>query len=272
MRVLISVDMEGVSGVSCWNDVTPGTPAYERFRRRMTAEASAAVAGAFAGGATSVVVNDAHDGMHNLLYEELDGRAELISGTIKPLDMVEGGAGADAACFIGYHAMAGAEAGVLAHTMTGSIGDWFLNGVPVGETQINAALLGELGVPVVLVSGDSQLAAEVEATLPQASRVIVKWGIDQETARSRPRDEVLTALTTEVELAVRQAGAVAPVRVTKPVNIAIEFVNPTEAAAACLCPQIRRTGGRRVELSAPEMREAYQLAWVASILAHSTRS
>ncbi|HVA22641.1 MAG TPA: M55 family metallopeptidase [Candidatus Micrarchaeia archaeon] len=269
MRILISVDMEGISGVAAWDDVRPGTPGYERFRRQMTLEANAAVAGAFAAGAASVVVNDAHDGMHNLLYESLDGRAELISGTMKPLDMVEGGTGADAAVFIGYHAMAGAEGGVLAHTMSGSIANWYLGGVAVGETQINAAILGQLGVPVVLVSGDAQLAQEVERTLPQARRVVVKWGTDEETARSRPRDEVLRCLAEEVQQAVAGAAAVEPIRVPGPVTIAIEFVRPAHATAASLCPQIRRAGGRRVEITAADILEAYRLSWVASILAHS---
>lgn len=117
MRVLISADMEGTTGVTGWKDVEPGEPAFERFRRLLTRDVNAAIDGAFAGGATEVVVNEAHDGMRNVLIEELDARAELISGYHKPLVMMAGIDGADVVFFTGYHARAG-EPGVLAHTMT----------------------------------------------------------------------------------------------------------------------------------------------------------
>jgi D-amino peptidase len=269
MKVLISVDMEGVTGVTAWSDVTPGTPAYERFRHQMTAEANAAVAGAFDAGASSVVVNDSHGRMRNLLYEELDGRASLVSGPVKPLDMVEGVDGAHAAVFIGYHAMAGSEGGTLAHTMTGTVQNWLLNGVPVGEAQINAALCGHFNVPVVLVSGDARLAEEVAATLPSARRVVVKWASDQQTARSRPANEVLPLIRDQVKEAVVGASQVLPVITDGPVRVGIEFVHPTEATAASLCPRIRRTSGRTVEMEGATMLEAYQWSWVALELARA---
>src|SRR5262249_18587062 len=90
MRVLISADMEGTTGVTGWNDVQPGQAQYERFRRLLTADVNAAVEGAFQGGATEVLVNEAHDGMRNILIEDLDERVEMISGLHKPLVMMEG--------------------------------------------------------------------------------------------------------------------------------------------------------------------------------------
>src|SRR5947209_2730236 len=117
MRVLISADMEGTTGVTAWKDVTPGEPAFERFRRLLTGDVNAAVDGAFRGGATEVVVNEAHDGMRNILIEELDPRAELITGLHKPLVMMEGLDACDVVFFVAYHARAG-EPGVLAHTLT----------------------------------------------------------------------------------------------------------------------------------------------------------
>src|SRR5262249_2284832 len=152
MRVLISADMEGATGVTGWNDVEPGQPAFDRFRRLLTADVNAAVAGALEGGATDVVVNEAHDGMRNILIEDLDDRAALISGLHKPLVMMAGIEHCDVVFFVAYHARAG-EPGVLAHTMTGSYVNVELNGEPASEARLNAVLAGLVGVPVGMISG-----------------------------------------------------------------------------------------------------------------------
>src|SRR5213595_776288 len=119
-----------------------------------------------AAGATRVVVNDSHWFMRNLLAEELHQAAELLSGDPKPRSMVEGiDSGFDAALFIGYHARAGTPHAVLDHTYADRIHEVRLNGRPVGELGINAALAGVSGVPVALVSGDAALAAEAKELL-----------------------------------------------------------------------------------------------------------
>ena len=115
MRVYISADMEGVTGVTHSQDVIPGRSRYERFRGLLTADVNAAIEGAASGGATEFLVNEAHDGMRNVLLEDLDPRAEIIVGQRKPLSMMQGFEHADVAFFVGYHARAGAE-GVLSHT------------------------------------------------------------------------------------------------------------------------------------------------------------
>lgn len=268
MRVLVSVDMEGISGVSGRNDVSPGAPAYERLRHRMTQEANAAVRGAFAGGADSVVVNDSHDGMRNLLYEELDARAELISGFNKPLCMVEGAEGAAAAIFVGYHAWAGTDAAVLDHTIAGRlVHNWWLNGERVGEAQINAAILGHFGVPVVLVSGDDKLAGQIERTLPAARRVIVKYALNQLAARSLPAAQVLEAIEREAKAAVAGASAVLAVRTSGPQTMRIEFQTAGQAAAAARWPTVVRVDDRTAETTGRDIVEAWRMADVMIELA-----
>ena len=144
MQVYISVDMEGIAGVVHVDQTRRSGHDYERARRWMTAEADAAIQGAFDGGATGVLVNDSHGDMRNLVLEELDPRAELISGSLKPLSMVQGvGAAFGCALFVGYHAGAGTRAGILDHTYYGRVvarcrvnrRDW-------NETAINAAVCG----------------------------------------------------------------------------------------------------------------------------------
>src|SRR4029079_4995678 len=115
---------------------------------------NAAIEGAYAGGATEVVVNDAHWTMTNVLIEELDPRADLIKGFHKQLCMVEGVQDADAVFFLGYHARTGDSDGVGNETILGrEIVEIRMNGKPVGESEINAALVGHLGAPARVATG-----------------------------------------------------------------------------------------------------------------------
>src|SRR5690606_19634368 len=116
MKILISVDIEGVAGVTHAEQVRTGNPEYERARAWMTAEADAAIRGAFEGGASEVRVNDSHGGFRNLLLDRLDERAQVITGKPRNLGMVAGVEGCDAVFMIGYHSGAG-RFGILAHTI-----------------------------------------------------------------------------------------------------------------------------------------------------------
>ena len=142
VKVFISVDMEGISGITDPEDVLPDGADYQRGREFMTGDANAAILGAYDGGAAEVLVNDSHWIMRNLLLERLDPRARTIKGFHKSLCMVQGlDASYDGAVFVGYHACAGTEGGVLNHTLLGKeIQNVYLNGEPTGETRLNAEI------------------------------------------------------------------------------------------------------------------------------------
>lgn len=264
MRVLISVDMEGIAGVSGTQDTLYGRPNYDRFRRLMTEETNLAVEGAWAAGAESVVVNDSHDGMRNVMYEALDDRAELISGFNKPLCMMEGVQEADAVVCIGYHAWAGTAQATLDHTISGGqIHNWWLNDQLVGETQINAALAAHYGAPVVFVSGDDKLAEQVKASLPGTRTAVVKYAIDSMCVRSRPLSVVRRLLRDGVEEAVRGRETVPVQRLAGPVTFRMEFKRASHAEVACLLPMVRRVDGRTVEVTGADTLEAWRLAFGA---------
>jgi len=158
VKVFISVDMEGVSGITDPEDVLPDGADYQRGRVFMTGDANAAILGAYDAGADEVLVNDSHWVMRNLLLEQLDSRARTIKGFHKSLCMVQGlDASYDGAVFVGYHACAGTEGGVLNHTLLGKeIQNVYLNGEPTGETRLNAAYAGHFGVPALAVAGREQ--------------------------------------------------------------------------------------------------------------------
>jgi D-amino peptidase len=261
MRVYLSVDMEGIAGVVHEDQTNPIDPLcageYGRFRRLMTAEASAAVEGALEAGATRVLVNDSHWLMRNLLAEELHPAAELVSGSTKPRSMLQGiEEGFDAACFIGYHAQAGTAHAILDHTYTDRIFQVRLNGQAVGELGLNAALAGRFGVPVALVSGDQALAAECEDLLGTGTRtVVVKHAVARHGARSVAPAEACRLIREGVAAAVRQPPK--PWTVSTPATIEVEFCSTHHADMAELVPGSERVDARSVRVTHDDYADAF---------------
>jgi D-amino peptidase len=266
MRVYISVDMEGVAGVAHEDQTDPVQPRhageYNRFRRLMTNEANAAIAGAVESGATRVLVNDSHWLMRNLLAEELNPAAELLSGGPKRLSMLEGiDGGFDAAMFIGYHARSGTRNATIDHTYTSRVYEARVNGQPVGELALNAALAGVYGVPVVLVSGDQALAAEARAVLGNGiETVVVKEAVGRFAARSMAPGLACERIRLGAAGALRRTHA--PFRFSQPVRLEVDFVVSHMADMAELVPGSSRTGGRTVSYTGDDYREVFR-AWRA---------
>jgi len=271
LKVYISADMEGISGIVHPDQTDSKHKEYDRARRLMTDEVNAAVAGAMAGGATEIVVNDSHGGMTNILLEHLDERAHLISGSPKPLSMMQGiDEGADAVFFVGYHAQAGTLHGIMEHTYSSStVWQVTLNGRPVGETGLNAALAGHYGVPVVLVTGDLAVCQEARDLLgPHLETVPVKQSYGRTAARCLPTAQAHQAIHQAARRAV--SAPVAPLVIPPPVTVAVELIKTTQADVVALLPGSQRPTPRRVEYTAPDMLRAYQALLVMLRLAWNT--
>jgi D-amino peptidase len=268
MRIYISVDMEGVAGVVHEDQTNPIDPRcageYNRFRRLMTEEANAAIAGALEGGATRILINDSHWTMRNLVAEELHAGAELLSGGPKAFSMMEGiDRGWDLAAFIGYHAKAGTANAILDHTYTDIIQDVRLNGQSVGELGINAALAGAFGVPIGLVSGDQALAAEAKALLGSAVRAVqVKHAVGRHAARSLSPTEARTLIREAMREAVAQTGKGStpsrPYVVASPTSLEVEFAQTVQADHASMAPGFERRGARTVGFSHDSYPEVFR--------------
>ena len=260
MRVFISADMEGVTGVSHPQDVIPGRSQYERFRRFLTADVNAAIEGAARGGATGFLVNEAHDGMRNILLEDLDERAELIVGSRKPLSMMQGFEGADVSFFVGYHARAGAE-GVLIHTFNNPsvVADVQLNGEPCSEARMNATLAGLRGIPVGLVTGDDLTCAEAHSLYAGVKTAQVKTAIDRYVARCLPQGAALARIQEAAEGAVRNVGDLAPYAPGPPYTFTVEFVTASTAASVMFFPQLDRVDDRRVSWAHEDYETAFKM-------------
>jgi D-amino peptidase len=247
MKILISADMEGATGVTWPADVEPGTEQWQRCRRMFTSDVNAAVAGCFAGGATAVLINEAHATMRNLLLEELDSRAVMLTGRHKDLSMVEGiqHDDVDGVAFVGYHAAAGAE-GVLAHTyLANSITAITVNGERASEGLLNSYVAAEFGVPIILVTGDDRTCADAAGYARGVPAVAVKECVSRYAAVCRPPEVTSTAITTAAQDGMKLAGRVPPARDVH-FSVEIEVDAAQLAQSAAIVPTVRRTGDRTV--------------------------
>ena len=268
MKVYISVDMEGIGGVSHSFPTDRADAGYPAAVALMVGEANAAIDGAFAGGATEVLVNDSHGLMFNLTPEDLDPRAVLLQGQ-KPWSMVAGAGpdqGFEVALFVGYHTRAGHPIGTIAHTYSGTPTLTALQGRPIGESGINALVLGAWGVPVGLVCGDDQLALETEAWLPWAEKVVVKTAVSRRAAASVHPSVARERVREGAARAVRRAaaGELKPLDVGRPITLEAEYENAGQADHAAIVPLAERYGDRGVRVSVDDPVTAYR-AFLAGV-------
>jgi len=269
MRVLVSVDMEGIAGIVDGEDVAPGKAEYERNRKLITGEASAAVRGVLDYEPDAqVLVSEAHAGFRNLLPDLLDRRAELLRGKPKPDGMLSGiSDGVHAAIFIGYHGKAGTARSVLAHTIHGGVvADVRCDGLSLGELGLNAALAAAAGVPAVLVAGDDSVAAEAADVVPGMHAVVVKRALGGSAAASLHPDEACDRIELEVPKALADRDSVRAPRFEGPVRLEVDVLVPRMTERALLMPGVELAGPRTLSYHAPDFPTAYRVIQLITML------
>ena len=259
LKVYISADMEGIGGVATWQvQAAPGASEYEKFRRLMTLEVNAAIAGAFEAGATEAVVSDSHWNGQSIDVELLDPRAQLVRAMPRPLGMMQGIDGTfDAVIFVGYHASEGTPAAILSHSMSSArIAEIRLNGVPVPEAGFNAAVAGEFGVPVVFLSGDQAIAEQARELLGPIETVVVKRATGFYSATMISPAESRRLIQEGVKRAVESRKERKPYRCTHPVKLEITFKNIVDAELVSYLPNVARPRGTTIVVELRDMIEA----------------
>ena len=252
LRVFISVDMEGITGVVNGAQLGPGDFEYEKFRRIMTAEANACIEAALSVGATRITVADSHGNGLSLLPEELNPKARLIRSWPRPLAMVEGiDAGYDALILIGYHASAGTAGAVRAHTMSSKrFFEVRLNGKRASEAMMSAAVAGEFGVPLVMVTGDDKTIEEVKNTIDnKIAGVVVKRAVGYHSAENSAPAVTRPAIAAATKDALQNLGRFKPFTLAKPVRLEITFKNMLNAEILALLPIIERVDAHTIRFT-----------------------
>jgi len=259
LKVFVSVDMEGIGGVSTW-EIQAGSEGrdYDTFRRLMTLEVNAAIAGAFDAGATEVLVGDSHGDAQNLDLELLDKRVRVIRAWPRPLLMMQGiDETFDAAVFVGYHAGEGQAEAILAHTMSSnSVFEIRLNGTPMPEAGFNAAIAGEFGVPVVFVSGDQTICEVSRQLLGPIETAAVKEATGFFSAKMMHPEEAQRLIREGVKRAVERRDEMRPFELTHPVKLEVTFKRVVMAELVGALPGVERSGGNSITFAARDILEA----------------
>jgi len=266
VKVYISVDIEGITGLVSWSQCSrPDGKSFDYAfaRRMMSHDLNAAIRGARAAGATQIVVKDSHGNSKNLLIEDLEPGIELISGHGSGTDgMMMGIDGSfDAAMLVGYHAMAGTLGGIMEHTITGGVHRLWVNGILTGEMGLAAGVAGRYGVPIVTVSSDSAGCREAEALIPGVITTSTKEGFGRYMGRLLHPSETGPAIEKAAHDGLLNLAAVKPHLYSEPAHIKVEFNRAEEADMCARLISISRVDGYSVEGTYPTYQEAHRVVW-----------
>ncbi|MDX2968108.1 M55 family metallopeptidase [Kribbella solani] len=247
MRVYISIDMEGIAGVTTADQAYRGGHNYPRAQQLITAEANSAIAGAFDGGATEVLINDAHGTMDNLLPDELDERATLLLGRPKPQCMMQGlESGHDVAMLLGYHPAAN-EPGIFSHTLSECFARYLINGETASEADVAILQAAALGVPVGLVTGDDQICQWVEKRYPGIATASVKQSVGQLSAVNLHPRRACELIRTTAGDTVRRLGTFQVPPVPEQLHLQVTLQQPAHTEIVAMIPGVRRLDRLTVE-------------------------
>ncbi len=272
MKIYISADIEGVSGVVNSSHTTPKGYDYNRARILMTDEVNAAIRGAKLAGVEEILVNDSHGPMTNILIEKLDEDACLITGNQKLLGMMEGiNKTYDAVMFIGYHAKHNTP-GVLAHSYYGTVvSEIKINDEVVGEFEFNTMIAGHYGVPVIFVSGDDVLAQQVKKFNSNITTLTVKDAHSRYTAKCIPPKKVHKLMEENIYKALKyNKNLVKPCNFDGKIELEVAFLNSGMAEIGLLVPGTTMIEPNRLKYTAKDIIEAYKMRSVLTTLAAST--
>ncbi len=269
MKLFISADMEGIAGVSTIRQMIKEGE-YQRFRKLMTEEVNAGIRGAFNAGAKEVVVADGHGNMSNIIIEDLDPRARLVSGNNRVMCQLEGlDETFDGIIFIGHHGREGGSKAVISHTLAGvCVNEMKINGKVVGETEMNAMVAGAFEVPAIFISGDNLYVSEVKETLPRAESVITKYAKDRLSAELLHPEIVNEMVEEGVAKAVRNITSFKALD-TKDMETTfeIQFKGPQQAQMTTTIPSVEMMSPTSIKFTCSDIVTAYKHMWACVIIA-----
>ncbi|UCH04179.1 MAG: M55 family metallopeptidase [Candidatus Thorarchaeota archaeon] len=261
LTVLIINDMEGISGIDHWHQIFHGFEEFEEFGRvQVTEDVNATIRGLRAAGATDIRVADSHGSggsNKNIIPEQLEKGVMLFQEKSIPKRMTEAiDKSVDAAVFVGFHAMAGTKDGLFRHTIT--LGPTIkVNGEPVGETALDAYILAEYGIPVIMATGDQALVREASDILPGIETAQVKTSVDAKTTECLPLLEARSLIQEAACRALSRVDEFEPVQIAKPIKVDVSFPTEEQVDLCDTIPRAERTSKNTTSFTTSNWDEAY---------------
>lgn len=243
-KLFISADIEGCAAVASQDALKPERWEWPAARRWMTGEVIAAAEAALAAGYDEVIVADGHGNAHSIDPDSLPDNVRLIRSWPRPLLQMQGVEleGVDACAFIGYHSASSEPNSILAHTYNGAAyRSVRINGQISSEGYLNALVAGELGVPVIFVSGDEQTVQDARRYAPEAVGFVTKQSIGWRSQASLPPSQVRRMLKSSFEAALRRSLP-KPFVLPGPFHLELEMMNQVSAELLALLPGVERKG------------------------------
>jgi len=256
LKIHISVDLEGIAGAVTGAQLGTGGFEYQRFREFATAEAVAAVEAAFEAGATEVLVADSHGNGQNLLIEKFPENVKVIRSWPRKLGMMQGieEGGFDGAIYIGYHSSTNYMSGVRAHTKSSaSLTGVKLNGVVAGESYFNAAIAGEYGTPIIMISGDDAAVQEAQDGIGDIEGAVVKWDYSFHAAKSLHPAASRKLIAEKVKAAIARIEDFKPLKLEGPITMDMSFKNYRVSEMLAYLPQFERIDSHTIRYVGPDM-------------------
>ena len=239
MKIFISADIEGITGIGHWNETGKAFPnEYSWFQKQMTAEVAAAAEAAIEGGATEILIKDAHDSGRNLMLDELPELCKVVRGWAgHPLSMVqEVDESFDAILFVGYHSRAGQNTNTLAHTMSSArIARMTLNKKDMSEFYVHGLAASYYGVPSIFVSGDAGLCVEVAEHNASIETVATIRGVGDSVISQHPATS-LRMIKAGVARAMAGDFSRSLIPIPEKLEFSIEFKKHQDAYRASFYP------------------------------------
>lgn len=255
LKLLISVDMEGVVGVVTADQLGPDGFEYQQAREWMTGELLAAIQAAREEGVTEFVVADSHGNGENLLIDRLPDDVLVIRSWPRPLGMMQGiDSTFDAVVFLGYHSGTDNPDGVRAHTFSSArLADVRLNGRSVPEGGVNAAIAGHFGVPVIMVSGDDAAVEQIRSVIGDVEGAVVKWHYSFHSAKTMTPAASYKLIGETMKRALRRMDDFEPFVLETPVTLDVRFKNYRPPQILAYLPIVERTDSHSIRYVGEDM-------------------
>lgn len=257
LKIYISADMEGIAGSVTEQQLGPGGFEYERFREFMTAEVNAAIDAARAAGATEILVSDSHGNGQNLLIDKMPNDVMIVRSWPRELSMMDGiDETFDGVIFIGYHASTSNTRGVRAHTMSSAnVTELRLNGTVMSEGSMNAAIAGQFGVPVIMISGDDVAVAETQVIVGDMEGAVVKWARGFHSAKTLTPEAAREVIRTRAASAVSRIDEFEPYVLKTPIEVELSLKHYQPVELLTYLPNVEQVDSHTIRFIAKDMTE-----------------